>query len=453
MADKRLVVIGETTYSLVELPGGDTQLVLDERAKLLGQIDLKTLVEDLGRVGRCIRVAYNGVTAAGPKFTELQIEVQGLGYDVTKLCDKSAITVSKFKRACSTILTDLQATYEYLLDNFEDLALETLAAVTNIAGQMAVAAEELHQNFDDEATKVREVLNKTQRSEGDQAILAEEMKAKQREFEIKQGKQEELLQQARKAEQDAEQKLHEYEMKEDKAIQDLGDEGGLLTKLANGLTSKVLGTRVFGKSQETKERQLDAISQKKKEALEKTKEREKMRLEAFQKLTDFAVSIENCKDEKDFAKAAADALHKAMEGLKMLAALMMQAALFWKQMQVHCMALSESKMKDTVEKAMDKYDDAKRLKLWTSTGFKKQAVQFYAGWVALDGVCGEYMSAIQETQKELYKYITENPNYEEAEVNVKQLAIAFKDEMEEAQRAITERDSEMAEEIKNFGGK
>ena len=73
MADELQVVIQDATYSLVKLPASNAQLVLSERAKLLGQIDLKTLVEDLGRVGMCIRVAYNGVTAAGPKFTELQI--------------------------------------------------------------------------------------------------------------------------------------------------------------------------------------------------------------------------------------------------------------------------------------------------------------------------------------------------------------------------------------------
>ena len=110
----KLVVIGDTTYSMVELPRNDTDLVVAVRKKLLGHIDLQQLVQDLGRVGRCIQVAYNGVVVAGPKFTELQIEVQRLGYDVTRLCDKSAVTVSKFKRASTTICTDLQATYEYI---------------------------------------------------------------------------------------------------------------------------------------------------------------------------------------------------------------------------------------------------------------------------------------------------------------------------------------------------
>ena len=449
MRDELQVVIAGTTYSLVELPRTDTQLVLAERAKLLGQIDLKTLVQDLGCVGKCIRVAYNGVTAAGPKFTELQIEIQDLGYDVTKLCDKSAITVSNFKRACTTILSDLQTTYEYLLDNFEDLALKTLAAVSEIAGQMAAAAEELQKDFEDEAMKVRGVAKKTKREQGAQAILVQDRKEEEEELKIKYEHQQKVIEDARKAEEEAERTYREYEMKEDEAIENLGD-GNLLTRVANGLAKKLLGARLFGDDQGTKQQKVSHWKEKKREALEKRKERESMRKEAYQQLTDFAVSIGKCNGEKEMAEAAVKALHKAMDGLQMLAALMMQAALFWKQMQKHCKALGEDRMKQTVENAMQRYDDAKCRKLWTSNGFKTDAVNFYAGWVALDGVCGEYILAIQETQRDLYKYITENPSYEEAEVNVKKPAIEFQKDLQEVQKAIEERDSETDEEIRSL---
>ena len=447
MADNRLVVIGDTTYSIVELPDEDTELVVAERKKLLGHIDLRSLVEDLGRVGRCIQVSFNGVVAAGPKFTELQIEIQRLGYDVTRLCDKSAVTVSKFKRASTTILTDLQSTYDYLLDGFEDMALDTLSSVSDLAGQMAAAAEDLHRCFDDEARKVEKVLEETQRKEGEQARLAEEKKKEKLEFEQKQKDQVDLLQKASEKEQEAEARFHECELRADTAIDELGDEGGFLQKLGNGLTSRVFGKELFGKSKATKERQLEEIQRTKREALEIRQHREKERQEAFKKLTEFTVMVKNCDNEEEFAKCSAEALHKAMEGLKILAALMMQAALFWKQMQDHCKALADDKLKDKVENAMSKFDDAKRLKLWTSRPFKTQAVRFYAGWVALDHVCGEYMEAIKETQAELYKYIQENPTYEEAKARVGDLALTFMKEIEDAQRACEERDSEMQQEL------
>lgn len=165
----QLVLIDGTNYSIVELPPSDTKLVVAEREKLLGHIDLRALVQDLGRVDRCIQVAYNGVVAAGPKFSELQIEVQRLGYDVTRLCNKSAVTVSKFKRASTTILTVLRSTYQYLPDGFEDMALDTLSSVSDLAGQMAAAAEDLHKSFDEEAHKVEKLLEETQGIEGEKS--------------------------------------------------------------------------------------------------------------------------------------------------------------------------------------------------------------------------------------------------------------------------------------------
>ena len=67
---------------------------------------------DLGRVGKFVRVAYNGVAA----YTELQIMVCGIGYNVTKLCDKSAVIMAKFKPASGSILRNLQLAYQFLLD-------------------------------------------------------------------------------------------------------------------------------------------------------------------------------------------------------------------------------------------------------------------------------------------------------------------------------------------------
>ena len=449
MGDELEVVIDDTTYSLVVPPRSDTELVVAERKKLLGHIDLKTLVEDLSHVGKCIRVASNGVTAAGPKFTELQIEIQDLGYDVTKLCDKSAITVSKFQRACATIITDLQATYEYLLDNLEDVALDTLASVSKLAGQMAEAAKELQEAFDNQANKVRKVAKKTQMSQGQQAQLVQTKQKEEEQLKEKQKLQDDAVKGARRAEVDAEQAVREYEMKEDEAIEALGDDGSILVRLINGLTSSLLGARVLGVDGKGREKKVQHWKEKKIEALHKRQETETLRKEALQQLAEFAIKISECSGEKEMAETAYQALHSAMGGLKTLAVLMRQASLFWEQMKEHCMALGEAEVVKSVEKEMGK-DAARRRKIWTSKGFKRRAVNFYAGWVALHGVCGEYMLTIQDTQRDLYRYITENPTYEEAEQNIKVLAEEFKNDVHLATRALEEREYERDAEIKSL---
>ena len=149
-------------YALDKIPSENSGLVRAEKSKLLGAIDLKALVSDLGQVGGFIRVAYNGVGAAGYEHTKEQIEIQQLGYDITKLCDKSALTVAKFKKASSSVLTDLQCTYGYLLDGLEDMALETLSSVSKLAGEMEQAALELHKDFEAQGKRVVTTLENTQ---------------------------------------------------------------------------------------------------------------------------------------------------------------------------------------------------------------------------------------------------------------------------------------------------
>ncbi len=146
------------------------------------------------------------------------------------------------------------------------------------------------------------------------------------------------------------------------------------------------------------------------------------------------------------AECAVDALHEAIGALKQLSAVMMQAALFWQQMQDHCKSLAESEMKSTVEKAL-KYPEEKRLKVWTSSGFKRKAIQFYAGWVALHGVCSVYMEQIKLTQKDLYLYIAENPSYEESRSNLKELAEKFLVDLKRDQKALTDKDFTAQEDI------
>ena len=179
------VKIGEMEYSILTEPAESSAVVLAEKDRLNGSLDLKTLVDDLGRVGKFIRIAYNAIGAgeAKPEFTNLQIEVQNLGYDITKLCDKSALTVAKFKSTSGTILEELKGAYQYLLDGLEDMAVDSLANLSDLAGKMAIAAEELQKDFEKQEMKVRATLENTMKTQTVEVQLAKEMEI--REVELK----------------------------------------------------------------------------------------------------------------------------------------------------------------------------------------------------------------------------------------------------------------------------
>ena len=60
MAGSYIVIDGEQ-FNLVSIPNAGSKLVQTAKEHLLGSLDLHSLVEDLGKLGNFIRVAYNGV--------------------------------------------------------------------------------------------------------------------------------------------------------------------------------------------------------------------------------------------------------------------------------------------------------------------------------------------------------------------------------------------------------
>ena len=444
-----VVKIGNETFSIVEIPSSNTALVQEQKARLLGAVDLPTLVEDLGRVGRFIRIAYNGVAG----FTDLQISIREIGVDVTKLCDKSAVTVAKFKTASGSIIEDLQGTYQFLIDGMEDIALVTLASVAEVAKDMAGAADQLQKDFSNEADKVENALKATMKTKGSEEERKKELEETERKLEIDKQK-------AKQSREDAEEdyKLFEEKYKKAEAKQESMEASASnpFKALANGLVAPITGgKKIF--DTDADERRAQSAQEEKLQHLEEIKKQRKMRSQALQDFAEFSKRIEHCQDDSELAQVAVDALHQAMGGLQNLSAVMMKASLFWKMMQVHCETMAKEKMQRMIEAGM-KRPQEERIKVWTAPGFKKQAIEYYGRWVALDDVCSVYMKKIQETQKDLYSYLTENPTTSQARKNVRELAATFAKELAAVQKDISEKEfndekliKELQEEIENNG--
>ena len=444
------------TYSLAELPSVDSPIVVKEKACLLGAIDLEVLVDDLGRLGNCIRIAYHGVSG----FVELQIDIQRIGYDVTKLCDKSAVTVGKFKNASTTVLSSLKATYEFLMDSFEDMAIDTLADVADTAKGMAKAAEELRRDFDDQVDKVVVALEKTQRTQSTEEHKKKESEKKRQEMEVEKEKQEKLQKEAAEAQCKAEQLAQLANAKENEAIQTImnlredeharEENTGFWKKLINAFTGQnSRDTDAFNASLRTNEDKARAAREERMKHLMAVQQQQEMRSKALAELAEYAKRIQNMKAGENEMEAVIDALHYSIQALKSLSVVMEQAALFWHQLQEHCESLAKGEMKKKIEEAL-KYDEDKRLKFWNNSGFKSRAIKYYAGWVALDHVCGIYMERIMLTQRELHTYIQEVLRPDEARKKVKELAKNFRKDLESQQKAIADRKEEQLKEVEKI---
>lgn len=436
----QLVKIGGESFSIKEIPSSSTALVLKKKDMILGSVDLPALVSDLGRVGNCVRIAYNGVAG----YTELQIEIRQIGYNVTKLCDKSAVTVASFKAASESVLGRLKSTYGFLLSGFEKMALVTLKACTEVAKEMSIAANELHKEFDEESKRVEKALSSTMEAKGSEEERKKQIAVESSQLQVDKVK---AVQEKETAEQDFELYEQKYRAADAKQTSYEASSRSVLKRVANAFLSPIAGGNVF--DTEGDDRRAQEAREEKLRHLEEMSKQRQARSKALRDIAEFAKKLEQCKDDSELADVAIDALHSAIGGLQKLSATMMKAALFWKQVQLHCERLTQDRMSELVETAMT-MDKKDRIEFWQDPTFQEEAIGYYAEWVALDDVCGIYMQKIKETQKDLYGYLTENPTIAQARSNVRNLASKFLEDLAAEQKAIAAKESAFEDEKKTI---
>ena len=430
-----MVVFEGEKYSITKPPDSTSSIVKKEKQELLAIVDFPSLTEDLGLLGTCFRIAYQG--SAG--FPLLQVDINQVGYETTKLCDDSTLTINKFKRASTTVVNALQSTYEYLLSGMEPLAVESLADVRETAKGMAEEADKLAKGFDKQADKVMSVLSKTYETQGKQMDHKKKLEETRTDYKAKQerakAEKKDLLQRAR----EVEKRIAMAERKEKDATKQytnfLYRIGAVLTRSGSFHDHSVLEAR------KEREREIDKLDRL-----------FDSRSKVLGDLAEFGERITNLKRGESLAEAIIEALNSAIAALRSLADIMRQASLFWVQMQVQCEELGNDKVKEKIERALS-FPEEKRLLVWTSDPFKRDAIRFYAKWVALENVSIVYSEKIKITGLELHSYMRETLKPEEAREKVKILAVKFLDtvnrkkiEHAEKARAIEDMKKEEAKE-------
>lgn len=430
-----------------------SDIVRKQKEILLGTLDLEKLVDDLGRTGKFVHVANNGIVGAGPKYVDLQLEVQQIGHDITKLCDKSAVAVSSFHDTADTIIATLESVYAFLLDGYETVAIGSLESLADIAKEMASDAHQLKNEFEEEEKKVISAKEKTVKKGADAKLHEEKMKVEQKKNEESKKRQEKLVEMRYQLAEEAKKERKEYEEKADEELSKSRSSAfGLGIRAIATAVLQVLPLFDASSINETfeseKKASFDRASIQRENAKKKyeiEKEQRKLYAEELEKMSKFTLEIENCKNEADMAKIAADALHQASGALKYLSTVMMQAALFWECMEEHCRKLASPTMNKSIEQAM-KVDERARRKFWENPGFISQAKRYHAQWMALRSVCGEYMLQIKETRADLYEYIRDNPTYEEARERLPTMAKQLQNTLAQAKRNIALEDAKAEEE-------
>uniref|UniRef100_A0A1X7STH3 Uncharacterized protein n=1 Tax=Amphimedon queenslandica TaxID=400682 RepID=A0A1X7STH3_AMPQE len=429
------VEIENEKYSLLSVPEAYCSLAQSERKKLAGIIDFEKFANSIEHVGNFIKVAYNGANAVGPQFADLQIEIQRLGFDITRLCNESSVTIDRFRSTAATVSSDLISVYHFLLDGFEDFAIQSLASLGKLAEEMAKTAHELKEKFKMQADEVLIITETKNIKEFQQALRNEEVKELKKQVEQDRKEHEKLVNRYYELAKEAKEERMKYKLKEEKELVQRDEGSGFLEFIS--LAISVLPW-ADNRSNSDKEYSLETAKRFEEIAKEKAEielQMEQYHLKGLQKMSEFAGKLQHMTTEKEMGQVAIEALHEASGGLRKLAVIMEEAARFWSYVQNQCQTMAKRDIKEIIEMYVTK-DEKERKRLWNNPEFIKKGVSYHAGWVALRDVCKEYGMRIESTRLGLYSYVQENPSYEESLARLPKLTKDFTDAIDKGKKAL-----------------
>ena len=407
----------------MERPPDTSLLVQNARASLLMHLDVRTISEQLKKVGNFIRIAYNGLAM----HPILQGEVTNLRIQITRLADKSAVTLTDFGLASGRVLGALESTYWYIYNDKEKLAMGSFASIGKIAGYMADETTKLYNSYEEEMKNVGELIRAVsyaQETEENKKINLTEM---QNDFESRIKRAQKVTEEALDAYKKYEGLFHDARKREKKAI---NAQSNPLIKLANAFTSHFGFGEVFDtKSYKNAE---EAYRAEKYKYLEKMESFRKIKDEALADLAEFTNRIINCKNDKELADVTINALLKTLGGRKLLVSIpMLNAATYWNHMKIHLNDLKqkETMIADEFDQIMQETNAEERRTLWQSRPFKTKAMKLYGEWVAIGSVCYETVRELRGAQYHLRAVVSENHSQQESLDIVRKLAVDFQKEI------------------------
>ena len=425
-----------------ETPSADSPLVCQEKDRIHGSLDLEGFIKDLNNVGKFVRIAYNGIGAAGPEFQDLQNKVQALGFDISELCDNSAVTVSKFKSTTRTILYELKAAFEHLLHNQEGLALVSFSQLTELAEKMEVAAEKLEMEFKFQEKKVRDLLEHTKLRGSREGIRIKEIKEQQERDRINLERQEQLMREHAKLEAEFKAERLEAE-REDKAMM---SKPGLLGRLGNMITSYYGLGKLFSDGSDAAVK-ADRYRQRTIKKLENENEQRNLKQAAYQSMAELSYNIKKAEGKDNSAIIAVEVIGKVSWSMKQLIVFLRQASLFWNGLKEHCQEIAAG---EKIENFVADIAEKERRIYWSSKRFKWRMIQYMWKCVQLHNACSTHLEQIRHTQKDLYMYMREDPTYEESRKKLKELVEDFEKDLDSAYERISQQKFKSAQEIEEL---
>ena len=432
-ADTKVKINGEE-YTPAEPLSEVSPIVEEGKDEILDKSDLYSFVNDLRRLARFMRIAYNGMKAAGTNYTDLQIEIQLLGYNITDLYDKTARTLKKFNKTSKNIVTKRRTAYLYLMDGLDEMASEALSSLAHDAREMSRAALELYDGYNRMAEEFIKTLVHTQTTQTKQERHLNKLKLEHIKMEETKREQERVAEEAEKIKERAARKVEKYTSYENENLMRMNSYPRYIKNFMKDAVNFVFGRWYTipddGVEENVKMFHDWSLKQLQLEAKERELQNEALGLfrDALLRIAEIDAVFES---EENIAGAVADALHLSVGALRNLSDIMKHAANIWKNFEDEFLYLAQ--LRKPMDTALE-YSSDKRLAIWTSDPFKEDFVRDSAQWLAMHVVCREVGEEVKRTQHELHGYIRENPTKEESRSVMKHLANELLTDIEKEQK-------------------
>lgn len=144
-ADQNIILVDGREYSLAVIPDFADPLVQREAQRVLGQLSLGEVTENLNLSVELFHVAYNGV--AGADGGKIQAKIALLQADLARLCNECVLTMSVFALQTEEIINLLRDTHRWLVKGQEGLAIKKLGHCKEASTSMSSAAKALADRF------------------------------------------------------------------------------------------------------------------------------------------------------------------------------------------------------------------------------------------------------------------------------------------------------------------
>ena len=289
-----LVTIDGIEYSLVDIPGSETEVVKRKCAEIRELVSVEAFEKDFQHVGICIQQAYYGVTAA--RESKLQAKVKKLSIDLTILCDASSTTMQHFQVSSAQCLQNYQTAITYLLDGFDDISLQCLGSASETAMDMVTLTKQKQKNFENEVERVKGVIDEMYDAQGDHDHCAKEKSESVMEFKHMMAKQEKLTSDIQEKLHSDLEKLCKNELREDEAVESLkGYEGFMkyIFRIGIGFLCARGGISQVDFSSESEQQYFEAVHKIKNEILTQSLQREEKLSKTIEHHSSSLFNVEN----------------------------------------------------------------------------------------------------------------------------------------------------------------